>query len=83
VKFPPPNAPPQGEVLLSPDAMTASTPIRFSSADPSGAVERPPRRQRPPTGDPTPAARESGPMPDVEATPGPSPIDDDRPLPDG
>ena len=37
-----------GEVLLSPDAMTASTPLRpWSPADPTGGIERPPRRVRP------------------------------------
>ncbi len=52
---------PAGEVMLSPDAMTASTPMRSgSSADPSGPEERPPRRARSPVGwqdaDPTPSA---------------------------
>ncbi|MEO5900929.1 MAG: lysylphosphatidylglycerol synthase transmembrane domain-containing protein, partial [Ilumatobacteraceae bacterium] len=44
----PPSAGPLGEVLLSPDAMTASSPFRTRAAhDLTSEEERPPRRVRP------------------------------------
>ncbi|MCU1502910.1 MAG: hypothetical protein JWM12_2264 [Ilumatobacteraceae bacterium] len=78
---PPPTAtppssmtPPPGEVLLSPDAMTATTPRRVGSpSDPSDPGERPPRRQRPPQ----PPAGEGG----TSASSADADADDERPPP--